>query len=107
MIAPGSGVVGIEAGEGRTLIYYEGYTVMLPSDLEGRPAYQIWHAAMATAASRMVTDYPTIAAATPRNVELLRIGTYYITSALFDVADTYRDEYNDWIASNPHTKEHS
>lgn len=110
MIAPGSAIVGIEKpdlyadGQGRTLIYFEGYTVMLPSDLVGKEAYQIWEAGMATAASRIVTDYPTIAASTPRNRELLRVGTYYVKSAVFDIADPYRDALNRWMAESPHVR---
>lgn len=104
MIAPGSGIVGVEHEGGRTSIYYEGFTVMLPSDLVGKAPYQLWHAALATAASRMITAYPTIAAAAPKNREVLRVGTYWIQSALFEIAEPYQDAVNRWMAESPHVR---
>ena len=84
-VAPGSAMVGHSLGE-RALVYYEGW-VHGPAQYADRDARGLWEAGIEHAASRMVTQYPTSAAMTPRTEELTPVGTYRPTTSTVTIAD--------------------
>lgn len=84
IIAPRSGVVGLPAGGDWIDVYFEGWVngAMQYAELDVRGQ---WEAGVQHAASRMITDYPTIACAMLPTVSLTRIGSYWPKSRMLRV----------------------
>lgn len=97
IIADRSGVVGLPSPadasdplgrgpEARTLIYYEGWTNG-PMQYADRDTRGLWEAGVEHAASRMITQYPTVAQAFPLSTTLKNIGLYDPRAHTFDIHD--------------------
>lgn len=98
IIAPRSGIVGLPVGDGQQWIdiYYEGW-INGPMQYDDRDARGLWEAGVQHAASRMVTNYPTIACAHMYASSLVRIGTYY-PKAVRRIELTDESKLEEWLA---------
>lgn len=87
IVAPGSGIVGgpVDTGE-RTTVHYEGW-VHGAAQYASRDAPGRWEAGVEHAAGRMITEYPTSAAASIPTEDLLMVANYNPTTRAFGVFD--------------------
>lgn len=95
MVAPGSALVGLPMGDGRVLVYYEGWIhgAAQYADLDARGK---WEGGLDHAASRMVTNYPTSALMSPKAETLTAIGTYNPVTRTVVVDD--EESLEGWLA---------
>ena len=75
-IKKGSGIVGEPIGDGKVLVYFEGWVngAMQYSHLDARGQ---WEAGVDHAAGRMLTEYPTIAKAIVDEDDLITVGYFH------------------------------